>query len=66
MNILVLDFGSLIERITRTSRYEAALPGFDNVETDPAGEMNAWLSSGEMHAWQPNRKAPATRRLRRP
>ncbi len=60
VNIVVLDFGSLIERITRTSQYEAALLGFDNIETDPAGEMNVWLSSGEMHAWHPNQKSPAT------
>lgn len=60
VNIVVLDFGSLIERITRTSQYEAALLGFDNIETDPAGEMNVWLSSGEMHAWRPNQKSPAT------
>ena len=60
VNIVALDFGSLIERITKTHQYEGALLGLANVEADPSEEMNVWLSSGEMHAWRPLQKSPAT------
>lgn len=60
VNIVTLDFNSLIERIMKTSRYEAGLLGFDNVDVDPAEQMNVWLSSGAMHAWWPSQKSPAT------
>ncbi len=60
VNTLTLDFGSLIERITKTLNYEAALLGFSNVELEPLEQMNVWLSSGMEHAWWPAEKSPAT------
>jgi peptide/nickel transport system substrate-binding protein len=60
VNIVTLDFSSLIERIAKTMQYEACLLGFSNVEVDPVGEMNIWLSSGAQHQWWPFQKAPAT------
>lgn len=60
VNIVTLDFGSLIERITKTSQYEACLLGFANVQVDPVEEMNIWLSSGAQHQWWPGQKTPAT------
>jgi peptide/nickel transport system substrate-binding protein len=60
VNIVTLDFSSLIERIMKTSQYEAGLLGFANVEIDPSEQMNVWLSSGQMHAWWPSQKTPAT------
>jgi peptide/nickel transport system substrate-binding protein len=60
LNVVTLDFPSLIERITRSFNYEACLLGFVNDDLDPNGQMNAWLSSAENHAWNPNQKAPAT------
>jgi peptide/nickel transport system substrate-binding protein len=60
VNIVTLDFGSLIERITKTSQYEACLQGFANVEIDPMEQMNVWLSAGAEHAWWPLQKTPAT------
>jgi peptide/nickel transport system substrate-binding protein len=60
VNIATLDFSSLIERITKTSQYEASLLGFANIEVDPSAQMNVWLSSGGMHAWYPSQKSPAT------
>lgn len=60
VNIVTLDFSSLIERITKTSQYETGLLGLTNVEIDPSAQMNVWLSSGEMHAWWPAQKTPAT------
>jgi peptide/nickel transport system substrate-binding protein len=60
VNIVTLDFGSLIERISKTSQYEACLLGFSNVEIDPIEQMNVWLSSGPQHQWWPLQKTPAT------
>jgi peptide/nickel transport system substrate-binding protein len=60
VNIVTLDFGSLIERIAKTLDYEACLLGFGNVEADPSEQMNVWLSSGAQHAWCPGEKVPAT------
>lgn len=60
VNIVTLDFSSLIERIAKTSQYEAGLLGLANVEIDPSAQMNVWLSSGAMHAWWPSQKQPAT------
>jgi peptide/nickel transport system substrate-binding protein len=60
LNVAPLDFGSLIERITRTFDYEACLLGMVNVDLDPTGEMNVWLSSASSHPWNPGQAAPET------
>ena len=60
VNIVTLDFGSLIERITKSMDYEACLLGFNNVDVDPGEQMNVWLSSGAQHPWWPKEKTPAT------
>jgi peptide/nickel transport system substrate-binding protein len=60
MNIVTLDFPSLIERITRTFNYEACLLGLVNDDLDPNAQMNVWLSSAENHQWNPSEKTPAT------
>lgn len=60
LNIVTLDFPSLIERITRSFNYEACLLGFVNDELDPNAQMAVWLSSADNHQWNPNQKAPAT------
>ena len=60
VNVVTLDFPSLIERITRTFNYEACLLGLVNTDLDPMGMMNVWLSSGESHQWNPNQKTPET------
>jgi len=60
VNVVTLDFPSLIERISQKFNYEAAMLGFRNVDLDPNGQMNIWLSSAEDHAWNPKQKAPET------
>jgi len=61
LNVVTLDFPSLIERITRTFNYEACLLGLINNDLDPnSSQMNVWLSSGENHQWNPGQKTPAT------
>ena len=60
VNIVTLDFPSLIERITKNWDYEACLLGLINVQLDPNSEMNVWMSSAANHQWNPSQKTPAT------
>ncbi len=60
VNVVTLDFASLIQRISESFNYEAALLGMTNVELDPNGQMNVWLSSSDEHQWNPRQKTPAT------
>jgi peptide/nickel transport system substrate-binding protein len=60
VNIVTLDFPSLIERITRNLNYEACLLGLVNVDADPSELMNVLLSSASNHPWNPAQKSPET------
>ena len=60
LNVITLDFGSLIERMTRTFDYESCLLGLVNVDLDPSAQMNIWLSSAASHAWNPGQASPET------
>jgi len=60
VNIVTFDFASVIERITRSFNYEAAVFGFLNDELDANAQMAVWPSSAAQHAWNPGQKAPAT------
>lgn len=60
LNVVPLDFHSLLERITRNFNYESCLLGFSNVDLDPNAQMNVWLSSAHQHPWNPAQERPAT------
>jgi peptide/nickel transport system substrate-binding protein len=60
VNVVTLDFPSLIERMTQTFDYEAILLGLTNVGLDPNEQMNVWLSSSENHQWNPSERNPET------
>jgi peptide/nickel transport system substrate-binding protein len=60
VNIVTLDFPSLIERMTRSLNYEACLLGLVNVDPDPSELMNILLSSASNHPWNPSQKTPET------
>ena len=60
VNIVTLDFPSLIDRITQSFNYEACILGLLNSDLDPNEQMNVWLSSSENHQWDPSQKSPAT------
>src|SRR6266700_3066040 len=60
VNVVTLDFPSLIERISQSFNYEAAILVLTNVDLDPNGQMNVWLSSSENHQWNPQEKSPET------
>jgi peptide/nickel transport system substrate-binding protein len=61
VNVVTLDFNSLLERINQTYNYEACLLGNVNADLDPSSLKTLWLSSGEEHAWNPKQKSPSTR-----
>jgi peptide/nickel transport system substrate-binding protein len=60
VNVLTLDFPSMIERMTQSFNYEAALLGLANVDVDPNAQMTVWMSSGDNHQWNPQEKTPET------
>ena len=60
VNLVTLDFRSLIERISQSFHYEACLLGLTNYDLDPNSQMNVWLSSASNHQWYPNQKTPST------
>ena len=45
LNVVTLDFPSLIERITPQLQLRVGSHGADNVDLDPSDQMNVWLSS---------------------
>jgi peptide/nickel transport system substrate-binding protein len=60
LNVVPLDFPSLLERISKSFQYEASLLGTVNADLDPNGQMNVWLSSAANHQWNPSQGSPAT------
>jgi peptide/nickel transport system substrate-binding protein len=60
LNIVTLDFPSLMERISKSFQYESCLLGLTNVDLDPNEQMNVWLSGSSNHQWNPNQKSPET------
>lgn len=60
VNVVTLDFPTIIERITQKFNYEACLLGGVNEDLDPNTQMNVWVSSAENHQWNPQQKSPAT------
>jgi peptide/nickel transport system substrate-binding protein len=60
VNVVTLDFPSLIERLMHSQDYEACLLGLENVDPDPNSVMNVWLSSSPNHQWNPSQKTPST------
>ncbi len=60
LSVATLDFPSLLERMNRTFDYDACLLGLVNVDLDPNLQMNIWMSSSSMHAWNPKQAKPET------
>ena len=60
VRLATLDMASLVERISRTFAYDACLLGQNNVDSDPNGLMNIWLSSAPNNPWHPLQAAPSS------
>ena len=60
VQIVPLEFRSLIDRVTQTKDYDACVLGLVSGDADPTPDMNVWLSSGGTHLWNPSQTHPAT------
>ena len=59
VDVVTLELPAVIDRVTR-GEYDGAYFGLNASDTDPASNLDFWLSSGAFHAWNPNQRAPAT------
>jgi len=59
-NFVPLDFPSIAERIMKTYQYDTCMLGLTNVDLDPNGQANVWVSSADLHQWNPSQKTPET------
>jgi peptide/nickel transport system substrate-binding protein len=60
VQVVPLEFRSLIDRVTQTKEYEACILGLASFDADPNSDLNVWLSSGGTHLWNPSQAHPAT------
>jgi peptide/nickel transport system substrate-binding protein len=60
VQVVPLEFRSLLDRITQTKEYDACVLGLVSFDADPNSDMNVWLSSGGTHLWNPSQAHPAT------
>jgi peptide/nickel transport system substrate-binding protein len=60
VQVMPLEFRSLIDRLTQTKEYDACLLGIASFDADPNSDLNVWLSSGGLHLWNPSQPHPAT------
>ncbi len=59
VDIVGLDSGSLVQRFY-AGNFDAIYFGVEATSTDPANNLDLWLSSGGFHVWNPGQNTPAT------
>jgi peptide/nickel transport system substrate-binding protein len=59
VQIVPLEFRSLLDRVTQTKEYDACVLGMVSPDADPNVDINVWLSSGGMHLWNPSQARPS-------
>jgi len=60
VQVVPLEFRSLLDRVTQTREYDACLLGLASFDADPNSDINVWLSSGGTHLWNPSQSHPST------
>ena len=60
VQIVPLEFRSLLTRVLRTQNYEACLLGLQSGDVDPNSDLNVWLSDAPNHLWKFGEKPVAT------
>jgi peptide/nickel transport system substrate-binding protein len=60
VQVVPLEFHSVLDRIFQTHDYEAAVLGLGAGDVDPSAEMNVWMSSGNDHVWDLGETHPST------
>ena len=64
VDVVPLEFGALIERVMAMD-FDAAYFGFLFSDTDPAANLDFWMSSAAFHLWNPSQPRPLTEWERR-
>lgn len=64
MDVVALDIGAMMGRWLEND-YDAIYHLLSPTDTDPAGNLDFWLSSGRSHVWNPGQAQPATEWERR-
>jgi peptide/nickel transport system substrate-binding protein len=59
LDIVGLEMGAIIQRWQKAD-YESVFHGFDSSATDPAMNLDFWMSAGALHFWNPSQPSPAT------
>ena len=59
LDIVGLEMGAIIQRWQKAD-YDSVFHGFDSSATDPAMNLDFWMSSGALHFWNPSQPSPAT------
>jgi peptide/nickel transport system substrate-binding protein len=55
-----IDLNSILERVQRTRRFEAALLSMATADADPNPDLAVYLSTGGNHLWNPSQKSPGS------
>ena len=55
-----MDPGAVIQRFTSGERYDAVYFSILSTDTDPAVNLDFWLSAGSAHVWNLGQETPAT------
>ncbi len=59
VDVVALEVGALIDRVMRGD-YDAAYFRLLTTDTDPALNLDFWMSSGSAHVWNPEQRTPIT------
>lgn len=59
VDVVALEAGALVDRVMRGD-YDAAYFSLLTTDTDPALNLDFWLSSGGAHVWNPEQRTAAT------
>ncbi len=65
VQVVSLEFGALLDRVTNSFDYEIALLGLGRGGVDPSSDLNVWHSSGSNHLWHLGVDCPTTEWERR-
>jgi peptide/nickel transport system substrate-binding protein len=60
IDIVPLEFRAMLDRVTNTFEYEAAVMGIASGDVDLNSDVNVWLSTGSTHLWHLHENHPAT------
>jgi peptide/nickel transport system substrate-binding protein len=59
VEVVPLEFRSLVDRLTNTRDFEAAIMALAHSDADPTVDMNIWLTDGSTHLWNMGSRTPA-------